>query len=117
MVLSTLRFIDYAITVVACGITLFLAFPAYRRTKQIGFLLWCFSALGALWNTVTLHALGMDPRTNPAGYVFTHYSYRILFVVDGILSIIGTVLIIKGYLLLFESRQHNGADSKSTHVV
>ena len=116
MALSTLRLFDYAITVIACGVTLFLAFPAYRRTKQIGFLLWCFSSLGVLWNTVTLHALGMDPHSNPAGYIFFHYSYSILFVVDSILSIVGTVLVIRSYLLLFESREHDATDSDSTHV-
>src|SRR5438552_1939695 len=116
MNLSTLSFFDFVITVIGCVVTLFLGFPAYRRTKQLGFLLWCFSALGGLWNTITLHTLGADPHTNPAAYIFTRYSYRILFVADGILGIIGTVLIIKSYLLLFESSHRDATNSNSTTV-
>jgi hypothetical protein len=116
MNLSNLSFFDFAITVIGCVVTLFLGFPAYKRTKQLGFLLWCFSAFGSLWNTITLHTLGASPYTNRAAYIFTRYSYRILFIADGILGIIGTVLVIKSYLLLFEASQRDAKNSNSTPV-
>ena len=107
MNLPVLSFLDFASVVTANVVTAYLAFPAYRRTKQKGFLFWSLAALFSLWNAVTLHTFGANPYTNPSGYHFVHYSYRILFVVDAILGIIGTVLIIKSYLRLFETTQVN----------
>ena len=91
MTLQFWFFLDVATTILSCIVTLFYAFPAYRRTKQIGFVFWGFSALGSLWNTLTLHTFGSDPRGNPAAYLFFHQSYRVLFIVDAILGIIGTI--------------------------
>ena len=113
MKLSNLAFGDFATTVCACVTILFLALPAYKRTKQVGFLFWCFSSLGSLWNVITLQTIGSDPHTNLRGFIFTQYSYRILFVVNYIVSIIGTILVIKGYLLLFESKHVDTNSSAS----
>jgi len=52
-----------------------------------------------------LHTIGANPYTNPSGYHFVRYSYRILFVVDAVLGTIGSVMIIKSYLCLFEENQ------------
>ena len=60
--------------------------------------------MGSLWNTVVLHTVGSDPRTNPAGYLFAHQSDRVLFIVDVALGVIGTGLVVNGYLALFESK-------------
>ncbi len=99
--------LDGVTTIISCLVTLFYGFPAYKRTKQVGFVFWAFGALGSIWNTITLRAFGSDPRGNPAGYLFFHQSYRVMFIVDAILGIIGTVLVINGYLLLFEAKQRD----------
>ena len=100
-------FLDATATIVSCVVTLFYGFPAYQRTKQIGFVYWGAGALSALFNSLTLHTIGSDYRSNPAAYVFFHQSYRVLFVVDAILGIMGTIKVINGYLLLFEAQNRN----------
>jgi|GEM_PF-6155303 len=113
--LSDLAFLDFVATVCACVIALFLSIPAYRRTKQLGFLLWIFSSLGSLWNTITFHAF-----LSPASRHFIHYSYRTMFIVDSVLSITGTVLVIRGYMRLFESSRSTESllppSTDTTHV-
>jgi hypothetical protein len=103
--MNIFSFLDFATTVAACIITLFLAIPAYKLTKQKGFVFWSFAALGSLWNTITLHAF-----LGPAARHFVFYSYKILFVLDGVSSIIGTILIIQGYQLLFKMKASPLAD-------
>ncbi len=97
-------FLDAVAAVTSCVVAMLLGFPAYKRTKRIGFLVWCWAALGGLWNTILLHTIGADPHRNPAGYLFVHQSHRVLYIVDTVLGVIGTVLVVKGYLALFESR-------------
>ena len=103
--LNNLRQLDFIVTVIVNVVIFYLALPAYKRTKHKGFLFWILASLFALWNTVTLHTIGANPYTNPSGYHFVRYGYRILFVVDDILEIIGTVMIIQSYLCLFEATQ------------
>jgi len=108
--LSNLAFLDFVSTVCTCVITVFLAIPAYKRTKQRGFIFWTFGALGSLWNTITLHTF-----VSASARYFIHYTYRALFVVDSVLWIIGTVLVIRGYLALFEVRSSNQSLQSSDH--
>jgi hypothetical protein len=76
--------------------------PAYKRTKHPGFLLWSFAAIFGLWNCLTIHTIGADPRGNPHGFQFVRYSYRILFIFDSTISMIGTVMLIGSYLKMFD---------------
>ncbi|HEV7406641.1 MAG TPA: hypothetical protein VGO11_27065 [Chthoniobacteraceae bacterium] len=109
--LTELAQLDFMIVAAGSVITIALAVPAYKRTKQKGFMLWIFAALFGFYNSVCLHTIGADQYRYPAGYHFVHYSYRILFVVDGVLGTIGTIMVINGYLRLF------AATSKTPPVI
>ncbi len=104
-ILRVLGHLDLVVTITATIVIIYLVFPAYKRTKNKGFLFLGAGAFGSLFNTFIYHTLGNSPLHNPAGYHFAQYSYRSLFVVDGVLELIGMVIIIKSYLRLFESRE------------
>ena len=99
--IANLAQLDFMVTVAVNITVAYLVFPAYKRTHHKGFLFWGLGALLSLWNTVSYHTFGMTQ----SGYEFTRYSYRILFVVDAILGVIGTVMVIKSYLRLFDATQ------------
>lgn len=102
---SVLGQMDYVASVASHVTWAYFSFPAYKRTRHPGFLLWSLAALFGLWNSVTIHTIGADLRGNPGAYHFIHYSYPIIYIVDSIITITGTILIIRSYLGMFDALQ------------
>ena len=103
-ILSALSQLDFVTVIVCHCVFVAISFPAYKRTKNLGFLLWSIGACIGLWNSVSMHTIGADIRGNPQGYHFVRYSYRILFVVASMTELAGTIMVIRGYLKLFRAQ-------------
>jgi len=98
-----LEFSVFASTVTAAVVTLFLCIPAWKLTKEKGFLWLSASALVDLGLTfITFTRLAVDPAMATVYY----YVYWTSVVVSNILFTIGIVLIVKRFLKLFEA-SHN----------
>ena len=88
----------------------YLSVSAYKRTKQKGFVFWVFAALGFLLNAPLPFHTG---RSAPAGHGNTAAYFEAAHSVAlgcNILMLIGTVLIIQGYVALFSARDAAGTN-------
>ena len=92
-----LSFSTFATTVAWSVVVLFLCIPAYRRTKEKGFLWLCADAALCLWGQPLPINLPFDQ--------FRFATVESAFVVGNICFIIGIVLIVKKFLRLFEATQ------------
>ena len=88
-------------------IVIILSCRAYRQTRFIGFALWIASAVLSLCGTIGWDVVGHAysyPRLYPAAVV----TYRLVFVANSVISVIGTILVIREFLRLSEARQTKG---------
>jgi hypothetical protein len=108
--------VAFAASVTGAIVTLFCCVPAYKRTKQIGFLLLGCSAIGTLWNVITRRTLGAGLPTHPSGNAFITQGHLILFTLDFALGTMGAVLIARSFVLLLESRNGGSAKPKPENL-
>lgn len=85
-------------------VVIVLSYRAFRKTRFIGFALWIVSSVlsvsGTLGWDVVGHAYSY-PRLYPAAVIV----YRVVFVLNSIISAIGTILVIREFVRLSNARE------------
>lgn len=87
-------------------VVIILSYRAYRQTKFIGFTLWIASSVLSLCGTIGWDVVGHAysyPRLYPAAVII----YRVVFVMNSVISAIGTILVIREFLRLSKAREHD----------
>ena len=85
-------------------VVIILSYRAYRQTKFIGFTLWIASSVLSLCGTIGWDVVGHAysyPRLYPAAVI----TYRLVFLLNSIVSALGTVLVIREFVRLSKARQ------------
>jgi hypothetical protein len=116
MRLFTLVGVPLVTIVTGCVIELAYVYPAYRRTKCVGLLLWCISAAAALVSILLMYTFGISPRTSPGWHAIIVDIERICFLLDVTAGTIGSVLVVKSYLELFGTNPLATPTSEAGHV-
>ena len=93
----------FASWVTANVVALFLCIPAWRLTKEKGFLWWIADALFSLWREIMAHSYVTTDRMM---FEVFEYVYWWGGVLSNILFTVGLVLIIRRFLKLFEATQN-----------
>jgi len=86
-------------------IVIILSYRAYRQTRFIGFALWIASSVLSLCGTIGWDVVGHAysyPRLYPAAVII----YRAVFLVNSVISAIGTIVVIREFLRLSRAREH-----------
>ena len=84
-------------------IVIILSYRAYRQTRFIGFALWIASSILSVCGTLGWDVFGHAysyPRLYPTAVII----YRIVFVMNSIISAIGTILVIREFIRLSKTR-------------
>jgi len=98
--MSWLRFLHNAgwITQIAVNVTaLYYIYPLYKRTRHKGFLLWGFALLVATFDVICDHTIGLSRMTGATYYIYFTARY-LAYIAVNIVSVIGTILIIRSFL-------------------
>ena len=87
----------------------FLALSAYKRTKQKGFVCWGFAALGSVLNSpLPFQSSGLGRHRGDSA--FFSDLFHGLWIVNHILMLVGLILVIRGYITLFNARGATGGN-------
>ena len=112
--LPSIRDLDYISQFVLYVSLFYLSVSAYKRTKQKGFVCWGFAAIGSVLHTpLPFQSTRGYPRSHgPSPNILdpTHW----VGIASNILMLVGVVLIIRGYVGLWSSRDAAGAKTSAT---
>jgi hypothetical protein len=101
---SFLREADFVVTIFANLAVLFVAFPAYKRTKFLPFAFFIWSSFGGLILSAGLHihhARGFISADDERTF---QELYRVGYLVVSILATVGVVLLIRRFLVMLDRK-------------
>lgn len=99
---EALYFAQVFVTAAVALIVIVLSARAYRQTRFVGFLFWIVSSVIALCGTIGWDVVGHAysyPRLYPAAVI----AYRMIYLINALISFLGTILVIREFVRLVKS--------------
>jgi hypothetical protein len=97
-ILTTLRFLDFVVTIAVNSIVLCFSFTAYRRTRMRAFAFWIAACTICIISSVGLHGYAYSRSLSAQDYRTFMEFYRLGYVVQAILGAAGSIMLIRHIL-------------------
>ena len=92
---SFLRAAEFVTTIAANSTVLCFSFSAYRRTKLRAFAFWIWSCTLGIILMSAWYMRTLSPPTSREDYMTFSVIYRIIFIANNIVNVIGSLMIIR----------------------